>query len=286
MPKRILISGCSYTNNAIWPSLLWPQHHVINLGRPGAGNRYISESIIKSIDRADPPDAVFALFSGVNRSDVLVPKNAATQLVAREYKWHGEIKNSLYFFSGGDQYNDLIANNYNRIRDDSWPTVSNFDDFLDLPPELIQESINSGIVTFSQFNRTQLVHHAMMINYLSNQSFLIDNTYFAIVNLQTWLERLKIPYMFSFIYDPFDTDYRKLFGTLDATNSWHKHVAWDKFVDIHPLEIGLEYDLLQHDGIHITPEGQAKWVELIQTKVNKGLTNGKKHFFKNLFVRA
>ena len=286
MSKKILISGCSYTQNAVWPQLLWPRHNVINMGRCGAGNRYISESIIKSIDRANPPDAVFALFSGVNRSDVVVPKNAATQSLAQDYQWYGEIEQSLYFFSGGDKYNDLIVDNYSRIRGDSWPIVSNCDDFLDLPSELIQESITSGIVTFTEFNRAQLIHHAMMINYLSNQSFLIDQTYFAIVNLQTWLERLKIPYMFSFFYDPFDTDYRKLFGTLDSTNSWHRQVAWDKFLNVHPLEIGLEYDLLHHDGVHTTPEGQAKWVELIQSKVNKGLTNEKKYFFENLLFRA
>jgi hypothetical protein len=273
MNNTVLVTGCSYTQNSIWPTALFPQHQIVNLGRAAAGNRYISDSVIKSIDINSPPDFVFVLFSTIDRCEVLVPRNKLTEEIADIYTWYGKIRDTIYFFSGGDKWSDDVTRCYNNIKEQSWPVVNSPDEFLNLPIEIKQECFRSGIFNISYGNIEQCIHDAFMINYFSNSSFLQTQTYLSIINCQTFLEKHNIPYMFSFVYDPFDFDYVNLFGCLDKTHYLHQSVNWNKFINCFPYETGLEFDLLLEDKVHLTKEGQLVWSKQIAKKINKELIN-------------
>lgn len=280
MNEKILVSGCSYTAGAAWPSVLFPDCTITNLGRSGAGNKYISDSVIKLIDPTTPPDFVFVLFSGVNRSDVIVPLNSGTKKFAEIHGHYGIIHDSIYFFSGGDQYSNLIIECYDKIKANApWPLVNSCDDFLNLPLEIKQECLQHDIIDFVNWDIGQFIHSALMINYFSNTTFLQNQTYQAIINCQNFLENHSIPYGFSFFYDPFDYDYANQFGCLDKKNPLYKQVNWNKFINCFPFEVGMEFDLLEHDGVHLTIQGQQLWAQRIADRVIKENNTNALHFW-------
>ena len=75
--KSIVVSGCSFTNCGMsWPYYI-KDHHVYNVGAPGAGNGYISRAAIYESDRLlkegiDNKDInVIVMWSGIDRFEVL-----------------------------------------------------------------------------------------------------------------------------------------------------------------------------------------------------------------------
>lgn len=266
--NKILVSGCSYTENAVWPNELFPDANIINLARSGAGNRYISDSITKTINPKKPPNFVFALFSGVNRSEAIVPANPKVNEFAKVYEYYGTLDESVYFFSGGEKYNRLITSAYNRIKGTApWPVISSCDEFLTLPQHIKQECLDSGIVHFNDWGISQFVHSALMLNYFKNETFLQQQTYRAVIDCQTFLKKHNIPYVFSFFYNPFDIAYANHFGCLNKQHKLYDQVDWDKFIKVYPFETGIEYDLLADDDVHLRKEGQIVWSNQILKRV-------------------
>ena len=86
MKKRVLISGCSFTENFIqfdpmhWTYNAFPQdvYVVNNVARGAAGNNYIASSILSNIDLNSKPDYVFILWSGIRRIDMPFPSGTST----------------------------------------------------------------------------------------------------------------------------------------------------------------------------------------------------------------
>lgn len=283
--RKILISGCSYTANAVWPSLLFPDCNITNLGKSGAGNKYISDSIIKFIDPTNPPDGVMVLFSGVNRSEVVVPLNSYTEKFAEQYKYYGIVNDSIYFFSGGDKYNQQVVNDFNNIKSQNWPNIHSVLDFLKLPSEIKQECVESGIFFHTNYDIGQLVHSSLMINYLSSETFAKNQTYYSILNLQTFLERYNIPYIFGIFYDAFNDIYSNQFGCISKTDKLAKQINWDKFLYVFPFDTGLEYNLLDTDNAliaHLSVKGQEFWANKIKYRVNMEINN-EKPFLSKIF---
>jgi hypothetical protein len=82
---RFLTSGCSFTGQQQyrtgWPVWLEPYGSVTNLGMPGAGNRYIAESVMIELMR-NKYDCVLVMWSGLQRLDLVVDSVAAKSLPA------------------------------------------------------------------------------------------------------------------------------------------------------------------------------------------------------------
>jgi hypothetical protein len=266
MSNHILVTGCSYTQDAEWPAVLFPDACITNLGRHGAGNRYISDSVVFNIDQSNTPDFVFALFSGVTRAELLVPSTTASQQYADTYKYYGTVGDTIYFFSGADKYNQQLVENYNRVKDQSWPVVRGVDDFLQLDSVIKQECLKSGLVHFDKWDLPQLVQSGLMVNYLSNPTFLQSQTLRAIINFQTYLELHTIPYMFGFIHDVHDTKNNQLqgLGTLNKHNSLYRCINWDKCVKLNPYQFGIKHNYLQNDNFHLTQAGMNEWAKQIK----------------------
>lgn len=102
---RILASGCSFTTGGpkqSWPSLLMhPRHHVCNLGRSSAGNKYICQSIISELSiRPNFYKIVLVMWSGLSRVDLGIAANTF-QLLNGSYD---RDVNGRYFGLVGDAY--------------------------------------------------------------------------------------------------------------------------------------------------------------------------------------
>lgn len=285
MKKNIIISGCSYTDSSVWPKIVFPEEdfNVLNLGKSGAGQKYISESIMNAVDLDNPPDFVFMLFSVVNRYDVTVPNNPRTREYAKKYKYTGQVQDALYFFSTGDRYTSSLTNNYARIKDESWPEVSTLDDIVGLPNDIKQECIEKKMLHFNSWDHRQLIHTSLMLQYLedakspgADQLYHETLCYQSMLNVQNFLELHKIPYLFSFVYTPWVEDNIfefANFGGLTRKSKLHNRINWSKFVDIHPADIGKSKNMMHPDGLHITHECQELWASLVKDKIQSAIPN-------------
>lgn len=98
-PIRCLISGCSfsYYQNS-WSELLKNNYHNIdtnNISMPGAGNKYIADSVI--LTGVDNYDLVIVMWSGLTRLDVPVERSE----IFNNYYFKRTVNNSTYLYSGG-----------------------------------------------------------------------------------------------------------------------------------------------------------------------------------------
>jgi hypothetical protein len=92
---KLLVSGCSFTHHR-WPQFL-SNHSITDLAWPGAGNKYISDSIIHhcSIKKFD---AVLVMWSGLTRLDMPVPNSLK---LFNNYDFIQPVGNFNYIMSGG-----------------------------------------------------------------------------------------------------------------------------------------------------------------------------------------
>ena len=268
--KKFLVSGCSFTHNQPWPDHLVSTNFTIkNLGRSGAGNNYISNSITANIDWK--PDFVFVLWSGINRLEL----RTSTSEVYNKFLYKGspELLNSTYWISGG--INDIEKNwigAYNQMRDPSWPDIVNLSDWFNLPSYIKQECIDNKIdlsIRGGESNVPAFVEQYHMLQYIQrNQHYYSELTFQHVMNCFNMLEKFNIPYKFSFIYDIF-ADHNNNFLGQAVKEHYYKFINWNHYIDFTPFEYGLRNDLLSADGFHLTKDGYSQW----GTEVSKILQN-------------
>lgn len=267
MTSRILISGCSYTDGRTWPNKIWPTSTIYNLARSGSSNRYISDSIIQSIDLCNKPDFVFILWTGLNKLDLIVPVSPLTTKLANNHKFYGKLNNSFYLFDGGDKYNLVLEQSYNKIKDKSWPPVKNLHDFFCATEDIKIECINNGIFSFKKVDSLNLDHYLqlgfMLMRLYHDNKFFNDISLSAIANCSEFLEYHNIPYRFSFFCDVFSDHSKLLQGQIDKTNSNFSRICWEKYVKLTPYEFGLKYDLISKDNFHLTDSGMNEWAKKV-----------------------
>ena len=124
--KNLIVSGCSFTavpdHVKGWSELLATYlnaDNYVNLAYPGAGNRYIAESLVDHLSRYayDPESTlVIPMWSGISRKDMIVDED-------EYYSFKGDMSKTFvnkkhYIFSGG--YNGLWLDqsdaNYKRMQ--------------------------------------------------------------------------------------------------------------------------------------------------------------------------
>ena len=124
---NLLISGCSFTHwpdapgsptNVCWPTplnKLRPDLNITNLAEPGAGNRYIANSIVNYIaEHPDQVDCVLVMWSGVSRLDFLTDiTDPSWNKLFDSYGFYRRIEscpNTLGWIFSGGQYGPWIMN--------------------------------------------------------------------------------------------------------------------------------------------------------------------------------
>lgn len=98
----LLVAGCSFLHNPHLTPLMFgtaafDSRQVRNVSQSGAGNYYISQSIIENLD--SHVDRVFVLFSGLSRIDIPLPRDLAFEV--ERFAHHVHLGRSVWFLSGG-----------------------------------------------------------------------------------------------------------------------------------------------------------------------------------------
>ena len=256
-----MVSGCSFTHNKTWPEQLASTKAAIkNLGKGGAGNSYISNSITAAVDWK--PDFVFILWSGINRIELRTPDDSIFEKYVRN-TGSSTINNSRYWMSGGaiDVEKGWIAA-YNQLRDPSWPTITNLSQWFDLPEIIKQECLESKInlsVQGDPCNISAFINHYYITQYLQNsRKYYSELTFQNMMNCFNMLEKLNIPYRFSFIYDIFSENHQYSLGKA-IKEHYYKYIDWSRYINFTPYEYGVKYDLISDDGFHLTDQGYNQW---------------------------
>lgn len=257
-----LISGCSYTDSKHWPTILFGKQ-ITNLAKSGMGNTYISGTITSYLDPKNLPDRVFILWSGVERVDTIVPDFISEFIESNTSagKWKG---------SGGKHTcrPSHFINAYNDFKAEHWPKIKSLADFLKLPTVIKQECYDRGIFNLFRPNNQLSLNEYYYMKYLDETNTLLsESTFKEMSTCFALLEKYKIPYQFSFIYD-FNKDYNSyVLGKAVTTSNYYKQIDWSKFIDCTPYEFGIRHDFLADDGFHLTDDGMNHWAEFIKPKI-------------------
>lgn len=265
---NVLISGCSFTQDSLWPATLFPAAEIKNLARTGSSNGYISDSIINAIDIDNPPDYVFILWTGLNKFDIQLPVSAPTTALAQRWKYVGCVSNTYYFFDGGDKINSTLVESYNTIKDCSWPKVKNLVDFWQLPAAIQQESLDRKLLgDFDSADLMSRLKQSFVLHRIYNDSkFYNDISLRAIANCCAFLERYGIDYNFDFCFDIFSshTDGFLFQGMIDKSNPYFGKINWSKYCRLPPYEFALKNNLISQDDFHPSPESMNLWTQQIK----------------------
>jgi hypothetical protein len=229
-----LAVGCSFTQNAQWPEILWPNQHIINLGKGGVGNRFIARNCIEEILSNNKIDEVFLLFTDFSRIDLNYPgKGFKTVTKNRSQQDYSLSKKEGWVHSGGNVFKFK-------------PKKTNF--FHPM---------------FDKFISFQYIDHT--------NDYLIHNNFIEIIQILSFLDNLNMNYHWSLIIDPRDKDTQKIFGTIPVSKShpFWKFVNMKNFIDLPPFKWCLKNDLISDDDFHPSKEGYIKWGVQVKKLIDK-----------------
>lgn len=105
---KILVSGCSFSTN--WPNFLsshLKNAEVTNLSFPGAGNKYIADSIIAK--DLSGYDIILVMWSGLTRLDIPI-----TSDIFDDYDFKKTVNDQQYIMSGG-LLGSWLSNHFTKI---------------------------------------------------------------------------------------------------------------------------------------------------------------------------
>lgn len=219
---RILTSGCSFSRGpTAWPNHIaqWYDADLVNLAQAGAGNTYISRSVMAELQQRSY-DLVLVMWSGLERVDLQVEDI-------------GQFADTKYTSEYQSQQND-------------WP-------------EKIVEPINdqdyvqkNWVFGMGHLNRDPwLVKHGLFEKLYRHQDFDVhlQRSFYDMLSLESYLKSRMIPYAFAFYQD-----YVGKMGNLASHLDW-KHIYNE--TNLYSTAVDLEdYDT---DGIHPGPQAQKIW---------------------------
>ena len=279
---KILVSGCSFTEDQMWPKLLFsPKNYSIkNVAVSGAGNYYISNSVTANLNYR--PDFVFVLWSSLNRSELRVPNANIFKKFNQRYYKTVQVENSLFYLSSG--FGPTVISGwlagYDNIKGPDWPEIHTLDDWFDLPQNLKTECMQRKIhlsTAKGDENLAEYYHQYFVLqNLVNDQKYRSERTFQNVMNCHNLIEKLNIPYRFSFIYDIFSPYHKQFLGQADKT-TYYDYIDWSKFISLTPYEYGIKNDYLSIDNFHLVEKGYSQW----GTEVSKILR--KQSDLKHLF---
>lgn len=265
MNKKVLVTGASYVYGKNWIKQIFPKYDVINLSRTAAGNKFISDSVVNTIDLSDPPDFVFIVWSSPTFIDLQLPLTDTTKLVLQRHRLYGIINDIGYWFSGGNRFTEL-PKNYKNIRSESWPDVETVDDFINLPGNIQHECYNDNLFWYDPMSADGKIQNFSMLQYMNNRAYQEDLSFNHIVACCNFLDHHKIPYRFTFVENPFGKRY-KSFGKLSKTHKLFDRIKWRNYIAQTPYEYGVDKDLLEDkDNYHLTNDGYDRWAKSISNQ--------------------
>lgn len=232
----LLIAGCSFVDNEDFPTVtfgpgVFMDQHARHLGRGGAGNHYIAQSVLDNLHDAD---RVFILWSGLHRIDVSLPKSLRDDLGT--YDHVHETRDELWFHSGG------FAG--------SWHSHSrhHYPDWL--------------------YQYIQAQYKSMDWQYLTHRSLSAIASCLAVLEMREIPYAFGFIYD---IHRDYSDTHSALGTPVDITDPVYQLVPWHRCLKTTPLEFCTEHGLLQDDGFHPTREGYRQWWDTVRDQVPFGL---------------
>lgn len=249
---NLLVSGCSFTQwpeyvggpNTCWPRYLGelePNWKIKNIAEPGAGNQYISDSVMRHI--IENPlityDKVLVMWTGISRLDYLTGlEDPAWNDLFNSYGFYRRVDSCPdklgYIFSGGQMgtwFNNPVAEKMFR--------------------EMYKVSSPLSLATINIMEMIKLQ------NFLENQG--IDYQFMSYVNYWGDGENLSRNGDFGVAKFP---EVQKLLRT----------VNWDKWVFTNPnkdgiYEMAVSNNNLQDDRFHPAESTQRAWAGLVRQRL-------------------
>jgi hypothetical protein len=258
---------------SVWPEHLFGPHKILNLAKSGAGNNYISNSILYNLDYK--PDFVFVLWSGINRIDLRVPASPLYNLATENNSSYAkaQIGESLYFMGGYDHNPERgwLAG-YQNIKSPDWPEIKSLSDWFGLPDEIKQECLAHDISLSTKGGKENILsfaHQYFLTQCMDNyKDYRSEVSFQHIATCFSMLEKFNIPYRFGFIYDIWNKNEYFIHG-LAVKNKYYHMIDWTKFIDLPPFQFGIKHDLLSEDQYHLTKEGMIAWSDEIKKIISK-----------------
>lgn len=232
----LLISGCSFVDNSDFPAVafgrgVFDNNYVLHLGRGGAGNFYISQSIIDNLHRATK---VFVLWSGLHRIDVSIPKHLRADL--KTYDHAHETQNELWFHTGG------FSGTWHSHKQHRYP------DWL------------------HQYIKAQ--YKGMDWQFLNHRSLSVIACCLSVLESKKIPYAFGFIYD---IHQDYSDIHSSLGTPVDVHDPVYNMIPWDKCLRHTPYEFCREKGLLQDDGFHPTREGYIQWWKSVKDQVPFGL---------------
>lgn len=244
---------------------MFPDAHIDNRARSGAGNRYISDSVIHAVRTGQRPDMVFILWTAVARADVILPATPDILEIFKGYEYCKQIDHVLYYFTGGNKFDAVIKNNFPKILPQHLPAVENIQQYLELDTNTRLECEQHDLFWFQNHSVRSYIEHYAMLQYVTCPGYFEDLSYQHIVNCHDVLEKYDIPYRFGFIMDPLDKNNHWQFGNLTKQHSLYGCIDWSKYVTLNPYEYAVKHDLLSPDLFHLTDVGYCNWAKEVRS---------------------
>lgn len=235
---NFLISGDSFVDGKDWFTKIFEAKEIRNLGRAGAGNKFISESIITEIIEGFKPDFVLVVWSGLLRFDFPLSK----KITSNNYNVYGDTKYSKYLFNYCAPFRDKSKN---------MPVQNELTDWLYNEKDYINVKSQS------------------LLQILSCQNFLkANNIPYRFTFIYNFLDK-------NFDHNHLVNEKTKENGFMATLGSVDKHhpilnyIDQDMIIGPFGLDIGLRQGLLKNDGFHLTKKGLNVWANELAVNLNK-----------------
>ena len=228
MVRNILTSGCSFSRGPIaWPNHIaqWYNANLVNLAQAGAGNTYISRSVMAELQQRSY-DLVLVMWSGLERIDLQVED--IDQFV--------ETKNTSQYQSKQNDWPEKIVEPIN-------------------DQDYVQKNWVFGI---GHLHRdVWLIKQGLFEKLYRHQDFKthLQRSFYDMLSLESYLKSRSIPYAFSFYQNYIEAmgDFAK---QLDWTNIYNQTNLYDIARSMN------DYDT---DNIHPGPNAQRSWAHNFYT---------------------
>lgn len=235
----LLIAGCSFVDNDDFPTVafgpgVYDNRYAMHLGRGGAGNYYIAQSILDNLDTADQ---VFVMWTGLHRIDVSMPKSYREQLGT--YDHAHETRDELWFHSGGFTGS---WHGHTRHRYAEW--------------------IHSYI---------EAQYKSLDWQYLNHRSLSVVASCLAV--LEAKKIPYAFGFIYDIHQDYLDTQC-SLGTQVDVNDPAYKLIPWDKCLRHTPYEFCADRNLLKDDGFHPSRAGYQQWWQHVKDQVPFGISTG------------
>ena len=228
---HLLVGGHSWTSGKDWINEIYDHTKITNLSYPGAGNKYIADSVMEYLVNDRSVTQVFICWSGLVRIDIPLPKKVRPQ-------WHdiytkGQTTNSTYYTNDMAPWRD--KNSKLRIENDMVRLMYQEKDYRSVKNQSLVSMIN--LQNFLKINRVDY-RFCFMYDY-TNKDF--DHNHLTTESK----------------FDGFST-----LGSIDKDNGFLNQLDGNFVLDPAGLDWALRQneDLLE-DSIHLTNDGYRKWAK-------------------------